>query len=171
VATALEVAPRLADLGVAVFEQPVAANRLSGFRRLRRQGALPIIMDEGVVSAVDLEEYIRLGLLDGVAVKHARTGGLAEARRQVELLRDAGLMFLGSGLTDPDLSLAAALALFGAYDLEHPAALNGPQFLSSSILKAPLEVTDGQLAVPAGPGLGVEIEEGKLREHLVGCAG
>jgi L-alanine-DL-glutamate epimerase-like enolase superfamily enzyme len=167
VTTALRVAPKLADIGVAVFEQPVAANRLSGFRRLRRQGALPIILDEGVVSAVDLEEYIRLGLLDGVAMKHARCGGLAEARRQVELLRDAGLLFLGSGLTDPDLSLAAALALFGAYDLQYPAALNGPQFLSSSILKKPLEVSNGQLAVPAEPGLGVEVDEEKLRAHLV----
>jgi L-alanine-DL-glutamate epimerase-like enolase superfamily enzyme len=149
---------------VDVFEQPVPANRLSGFRRLKRQGALPIILDEGVVSAADLAEYIRLDLLDGVALKHARCGGLAEARRQVELLRDAGLMFLGSGLTDPDLSLAAALALFGAYDLQHPAALNGPQFLSGSVLKQPFTVADGHLAVPAGPGLGVEVDEGRLHE-------
>ncbi len=163
-ATALAVAPKLADLGVDVFEQPVPANRLSGFRRLKRQGALPIILDEGVVSATDLVEFIRLDLLDGVAMKHARCGGLAEARRQVELLRDAGLMVLGSGLTDPDLSLAAALGLYGAYDLQHPAALNGPQFLSGSVLTKPLAVMDGQLAVPSGAGLGVGVDEGRLRE-------
>lgn len=164
VATALAVAPKLADLGVDVFEQPVPANRLGALRRLRRQGALPVILDEGVVSAADLAEFVRLGLLDGVAMKHARCGGLAEARRQVDLLRDAGLMFLGSGLTDPDLSLAAALALFGAYDLQYPAALNGPQFLSGSVLKQPLAVEGGQLAVPAGPGLGVEVDERRLHE-------
>ncbi|MCI0456560.1 MAG: hypothetical protein L0Z62_06225 [Gemmataceae bacterium] len=167
VATALAVAPQLADLGVAVFEQPVPANRLSGYRRLKRQGALPIIMDEGVVSAVDLEEFIRLDLLDGVAMKHARCGGLAEARRQIELLREAGLIFLGSGLTDPDVSLAAALALYGAYDLHYPAALNGPQFLATSILKRPFEVVDGQLVVPTRAGLGVEVDEDKLRAHVL----
>ena len=72
-------------------------------------------------------------------------------------------MFLGSGLTDPDLSLAASLVLYGAYDYRYPAALNGPQFLAGrSILKQPLEPRDGELAVPVGPGLGVEVDEAKL---------
>lgn len=165
--TALAVARKLADLGVAVFEQPVAANRLSGFRRLKQQGALPIIMDEGVVSIVDLEEFIALDLLDGVAMKHARCGGLTESRRMIELLRQRGLMFLGSGLTDPDISLAAALALYSMYDLEYPAALNGPQFLASSILKRPLPVVDGRMVPAAGAGLGVDVDEQRLRALLV----
>ncbi len=165
--TALAVAPKLADVGVPVLEQPLPANRLTGYRRLKQQGALPILMDEGVVSAVELEEFIKLELLDGVAMKPARCGGLTEARRQIEIVERAGLMFLGSGLTDPDLSLAASLVLYGAYDLKYPAALNGPQFLSGSILQRPFEVKDGELAVPAGHGLGVEVDETKLREMLV----
>jgi L-alanine-DL-glutamate epimerase-like enolase superfamily enzyme len=161
-ATALAVAPRLADLGVPVLEQPLPANRLGGYRRLKQQGALPILMDEGVVSAVELAEFIDLGLLDGVSMKPARCGGLTEARRQIELLQDRGLMWLGSGLTDPDCSLAAALALFGAFDLARPAALNGPQFLATSILREPFEVEAGGLRVPATPGLGFEIDEARL---------
>ena len=70
-------------------------------------------------------------------MKPARTAGLFDARRQVEYLQRNGLMFLGSGLTDPDVSLAASLILFGAYDLKRPAALNGPQFLAGSFLKNP----------------------------------
>jgi L-alanine-DL-glutamate epimerase-like enolase superfamily enzyme len=166
-ATALAVAPKLADLGVPVLEQPLPPNRLGGYRRLKQQGALPIIMDEGIVSSVELEEFIQLGLLDGVAMKPARCGGLTEARRQVEIVQRAGLKFLGSGLCDPDLSLAASLALYGAYDLNFPAALNGPQFLNANILKHPFEVQDGELAVPTGPGLGVEVDEAKLRDLLV----
>ncbi|MCW5978315.1 MAG: hypothetical protein KIT09_09575 [Bryobacteraceae bacterium] len=161
--TALWAAPRLANLGMNVFEQPLPANRLTGYKELRRQGALPIIMDEGVVSSGELVEFIRLGLLDGVAMKPARTGGLWDARRQVELLHDAGLMFLGSGLTDPDVSLAASLALYAAYHLQFPAALNGPQFLAGSYLRAPLAPVDGEIETPAGPGLGVEVDEEKVR--------
>ena len=161
-ATALAVAPKLADLGVPVLEQPLPANRLTGYQALKRQGALPIIMDEGIVSCVELEEFIKLGLLDGVAIKVARCGGLTEARRQIETVLNAGLMFLGSGLTDPDVSLAASLALFGAYDLAHPAALNGPQFLEGSILKQPLRAEAGELSVPTGAGLGVEINTTEL---------
>lgn len=166
-ATALAVAPKLADIGVPVLEQPLPANRLGGYRRLKKQGALPIIMDEGVVSSVELEEFIKLELLDGVAMKPARCGGLTEARRQIEIMRNAGLMFLGSGLTDPDISLAASLVLYGAYNLKYPAALNGPQFLEGSILKSPLKVIDGQMDVPGGPGLGVEVVEEKLKDFLV----
>lgn len=165
--TALAVAPKLADIGVPVLEQPLLANRLTGYRRLRKQGAVPIIMDEGIVSSVELEEFIKLELLDGVAMKPARCGGITEGRRQIEIVQRAGLMFLGSGLTDPDISLAASIALYGAYDLKYPAALNGPQFLSGSILKHPFEVKDGELAVPKGHGLGVEVDEAKLREMLV----
>ncbi len=163
-ATALEVAPRLADLGVAVLEQPLPANRLTGYQRLKRLGALPILMDEGVVSHVELEEFIRLDLLDGVAMKPARCGGLTEARRQIELLLDRGLLWLGSGLTDPDLSLAASLQLYAAYDLATPAALNGPQFLAGTLLRAPLAVEDGEIRVPTGPGLGVEVDPARVDE-------
>ncbi|MBP7826985.1 MAG: mandelate racemase [Verrucomicrobia bacterium] len=165
-ATALAAAPRLADLGVPVLEQPLPAAQLTGYRALKRQGALPILMDEGVVSCVELEEFIKLGLLDGLAVKVARCGGITEARRQIERIQDAGLMWLGSGLTDPDLSLAATLALYGAYDLSTPAALNGPQFLKHSVLQSPLTVTQGELAVPSGPGLGVTVDEARLEKNL-----
>ena len=139
-----------------------SAQSAQRFAAPRKQKALPIILDEGVVSAVDLEEFIELDMLDGVAMKPARCGGLVEAPREVEILRDAGLMFLGSGLTDPDLSLAASLALFGGYDLQFPAALNGLQFLEGSVLKHPLAVAEGKLAVPDGPGLGVEVDEAKI---------
>jgi L-alanine-DL-glutamate epimerase-like enolase superfamily enzyme len=161
-AAALEAAPKLADAGCAVLEQPVRPNRIGALQKLKKQGALPIILDEGVVSSVELEEFIRLGMLDGVAMKPARCGGLTDARRQVELLEKHGLMFLGSGLTDPDVSLAASLLLYGAYDLKYPAALNGPQFLSGSVLAKPFEPKDGALTLPDGHGLGVEIDAGRL---------
>jgi len=163
VAGALKTAPKLAEFGYYVFEQPVAANRLSGFRAVKKQGALPVLMDEGIVSSVELEEFLLLDLLDGVAMKPARTAGLWDARRQVEILQREKKLFLGSGLTDPDVSLAASLALFGAYGLKYPAALNGLQFLQGSFLKKPFVLEDGALRVPHGPGLGVEVDEEKVR--------
>jgi L-alanine-DL-glutamate epimerase-like enolase superfamily enzyme len=161
---ALEAAPRLAEVGVDVLEAPLRPNRIEGYQALKRQGALPILMDEGVVSPQDLREFVRLGMLDGVAMKPSRCGGLLSARRQIELCEREGLMWLGSGLTDPDVSLAATLMLYGAYGLARPAALNGPQFLTSSLLTEPLEVDDGAMTPPSGPGLGVEVDEGALRE-------
>lgn len=161
-ASALAIAPKMADIGVDIFETPIRPNLISGYQRLKRQGALPIIMDEGVIAPRDLLEFIRLDMLDGLAMKPARNGGLLPARRQIEILLDAGLLFLGSGLSDPDVTLAASLALYGAFDLKFPAALNGPQFLNHSVVKNPLIPRNGKLQVPSGPGLGVEIDEVKL---------
>jgi L-alanine-DL-glutamate epimerase-like enolase superfamily enzyme len=94
-------------------------------------------------------------------------GGLWEARRCVELLLDLGLLFLGSGLTDPPLSLAAHLLLYGSYGLKFPAALNGPQFLEPLPLYSPLKIENGIAAVPAGLGLGVEVNEQQLENFKV----
>ena len=43
--TALSVAPKLRDAGVDVLEQPVAPNNLTGLAALKKQGALPVILD------------------------------------------------------------------------------------------------------------------------------
>ena len=160
--TALAAAPKLADAGVDVLEAPLKPNRLSGYQALKRQGALPILMDEGIVSPVELGEFIRLKMLDGVAMKPSRCGGLVSAKRQIEMLLDAGLMWLGSGLSDPDISLAAHLALYGAFGLKKPAALNGPQFVTADVLEKPLSIKDAVAEVPDGPGLGVDVDEAKI---------
>jgi L-alanine-DL-glutamate epimerase-like enolase superfamily enzyme len=164
--TARGLAPQFADLGIAAFEQPFPANRLSWYASLRQQGALPVLMDEGIVSLTDLVEFHQLGLLDGVAVKVSRCGGLTEARRIVEYLQQHGLLFFASGLTDPDLALAASLILLGAYELDRPAALNAPQFLTGSIFKQPIEIHGDQATVPTGFGLGVTVDELALKKQL-----
>ncbi|MCA9261427.1 MAG: hypothetical protein KDA61_19560, partial [Planctomycetales bacterium] len=123
---ALEAAPRLAKVGVDVLEAPLRPNQLNGYRRLKRQAALPILMDEGIVSPVELQEFFQLEMLDGVAMKPARCGGLVSNKRQIEFCIEHNLVWLGSGLTDPDISLAASLHLYAAFGLKKPAALNGP---------------------------------------------
>lgn len=162
--TALEVVPKLADLGLDVLEAPLRPNQIAGYQTLKKQGALPILMDEGVVAPADLEEFLRLGMLDGVAMKPSRCGGLTSAKRQIEILRNRGLMWLGSGLTDPDISLAATLGLYGAFGLAKPAALNGLQFLTADMLAHPLKVEKNVVHVPSGPGLGIEVNEDRVRE-------
>jgi len=160
--TALKAAPRLADAGVDVLEAPLRPNHISGYQALKKQGALPIFMDEGVISPTDLEEFIKLGMLDGVAMKPARCGGLISNKRQIELCQKHNLMWLGSGLTDPDIAMAATLGLYGAFGLKKPAALNGPQFLTADVLKKPLRIENGMAYVPDGPGLGIEVDEDRV---------
>ena len=162
--TALKAAPMLADAGVDVLEAPLRPNRISGYQKLKRQGALPILMDEGVVSPVELAEFIKLDMIDGMAMKPSRCGGLLSNKQQIELVEKANLMWLGSGLCDPDISLAASLCLYGAYGLKKPAALNAPQFLGADVLTNPMPVAGGKINVPTAPGLGVQVDEQKVQD-------
>lgn len=161
-AAALDAAPRLADAGTDVLEAPLRPNRISAYQALKKQGALPILMDEGVISPTEVEEFHRLGMADGFAMKPARCGGLQSNRRQIEYCLAHDLLWLGSGLTDPDISLAASLALYSAFGLRKPAALNGPQFLTTQVLRTPLRIENGLAHPPDGPGLGIEVDEAKV---------
>ena len=157
--TALAQAPKLADLGLQALESPLPPNRIRAYQQLRRQGALPILMDEGIVSPVEVEEFIALGMFDGIAMKVARCGGLWNASRIVRLLEDHGLKLFGSGLTDPELSLAASIHLFAWAGLERPAALNGPQFLAErGTGDAQFRAARDRVSLPAGPGLGIALD-------------
>jgi L-alanine-DL-glutamate epimerase-like enolase superfamily enzyme len=158
-ATAREMAPRLAHAGFRAFESPLPPNRLRDYQALKRQGALPILMDEGIVSPVEAEEFIALGMLDGIAMKVARCGGLWHAKRIIELLEEKNLYVFASGLTDPDLSLAASIHLFAWAGLEFPAALNGPQYLAGrGTSDTAFRAVRDRARLPEGPGLGVTMD-------------
>ncbi len=161
---ALVMARKLADLGVNVLESPLPPAQLQGYRELKKLGALPIIMDEGILSPVEAREFALLGMMDGIAMKPARNAGLWPSKTIVETLKELGLMVLGSGLTDPDLSLAAAVQLYGWADVSYPCAVNGPQFLAESLLTPATRLIPegGELAVPSGPGLGVVLDADRL---------
>ena len=157
-ATALAMAPKFADLGLKALESPLPPNRFRDYRALKRQGALPVLMDEAIVAPTEVEEFIALDMLDGIAMKVARCGGLWNATRIATLLRDHGLLLFASGLTDPELSMAASAHFFGWAGLDRPAALNGPQYIAErGTGDAAFRPQGDIMRVPAGPGLGIAI--------------
>jgi L-alanine-DL-glutamate epimerase-like enolase superfamily enzyme len=158
-ADALRMARELAEAGFRALESPLPPNRIRDYQALKKQDALPILMDEGIVSPVEAEEFAALGMMDGIAMKVARCGGLWHAARIVDMLRERSMQLFASGLTDPDLSLAASVHLFAAAGLARPAALNGPQFLESrGVTDARLRAAGDMIKVPTAPGLGIEVQ-------------
>jgi L-alanine-DL-glutamate epimerase-like enolase superfamily enzyme len=154
--TALAQAPKLADLGVRALESPLPPNRIRDYQRLSKQGALPILMDEGIVSPVEATEFAALGMMNGIAMKVARCGGLWHASRIIAGMRHDGQTLFASGLTDPELSLAASVHLFAWAGLDLPAALNGPQYLADrGTSDAIFRTQADRITVPTAPGLGI----------------
>jgi len=154
--TALTMAPKFADLGLKALESPLPPNRLRDYQALKRQGALPILMDEGIVAPDEVAELIAFDMFDGIAMKVARCGGLWNATRIAALLREHDLLLFASGLTDPELSMAASAHFFGWAGLELPAALNGPQYIAErGTSDAAFRARGDVMPVPTGPGLGI----------------
>lgn len=153
-AEALALAPKLRDAGVDVLESPLPPTQVRGYQALKKQGALPVLMDEGIVGPEVATEFIALDMLDGIAMKPARNAGLWPSVQIVNELRERGLMVLGSGLSDPDFSLLASVHLFTWSGMTRPCALNGPQFLADSLFGGALAPEADVLARPAAPGLG-----------------
>ena len=78
----------LAEAGFRAFESPLPPNRMRDYQAIKQLGALPILMDEGIVSPVEAEEFAALGMIDGIAMKVARCGGLWHASRIIEMLSE-----------------------------------------------------------------------------------
>jgi L-alanine-DL-glutamate epimerase-like enolase superfamily enzyme len=157
--TALDILPKLADAGVQVIESPLPPHQIRGYQTLKRQGALPVLMDEGILSPDEAAEFIALDMIDGITMKPARCAGLWYSQKIIRLANEQDMMVLGSGLTDPDLSLAAALHLYAWAGINQPCALNGPQYLVESLCDSDFKPNKDVFAVPSKPGLGIGMDE------------
>ncbi|RZQ59699.1 mandelate racemase/muconate lactonizing enzyme family protein [Amycolatopsis suaedae] len=165
---ALRVARELSTLDVHAFEQPVPANDVVGLRRLCRDCPVPVALDESLRHPSDLATFTRLEAVDIAIAKVQRNAGLTLSRRLCSLAEDNGVRLMGSGLTDSDVGLAASVHLFAAYGIDIPVDLNGRQFVDSVYATGEtVRIRDGVAEVPAGPGLGVEVDEAVVRELAV----
>jgi muconate cycloisomerase len=166
---AVRQARRFEALDVSLFEQPLNGFNLSGYRRLVAASRVPIGIDESLRALPDLLEYIRADAIGVAVAKVQRNGGLWWSRQLCELAEAAGIALSLSGLTETDLGLAAGLHLAAAFDIS-PLQLNGPQYIETGFLAERVWRGGGAVALPAGPGLGVEVDEAYVRRHAVAVA-
>jgi len=147
-------------------EQPCAT--LRELAEVRQRVSTPVAADESVGSMRELRRAVELQACDVVNVKVAGAGGFRPAR---ELLREArahGLdAFLSSTLDGP-WGIAAALQLAAAEELTLACGLATLGLFDSPLARALPAPRGGTLAVPGGPGLGVDVEEDELAGVTVG---
>ncbi|MDX6282080.1 MAG: muconate cycloisomerase [Kribbellaceae bacterium] len=147
-------------------EQPVPSTDTLAMHRLRELIDLPIAIDEGSFTAQDLARAIRLDAADLVVVKICKAGGLRNALKTAQVALSAGIEILASGLTDCGIGFAAALHLFSQLELALPAELNGPELLSDLYVEG-LTITKAVATVPTAPGLGVQVDEERIRAESI----
>jgi muconate cycloisomerase len=97
-----------------------------------------------------------------VVIKICKAGGIRNALKTAQVAIASGLEILASGLTDCGVGFAAALHLFSQLELALPAELNGPELLADLYVDG-LAITKAVASVPTSPGLGVEVDEERIR--------
>ncbi|WP_232664867.1 mandelate racemase/muconate lactonizing enzyme family protein [Pseudonocardia sp. TRM90224] len=145
-------------------EQPVDGTDVLAMRRVRSMIDLPVAIDEGSFTARDLARTVALDAADLVVVKICKAGGIRQALKTAQVATASGLELLASGLTDCGVGFAAALHLFAQLELALPAELNGPELLADLYVDG-LAITKAVATVPTAPGLGVEVDEERIRSE------
>jgi muconate cycloisomerase len=159
---------RLLDLlddvpSVYCMEQPVPSTDWGGMVAIRSKSRIPIAIDEGSFTASDLARNVTLGAADMVVLKICKSGGIRNCLKTAHVAEAHGVERLGSGLTDCGVAFAAAVHLFSTLRLTLPAELNGPELLDELLVDG-LEFGSGSVTVPDLPGLGIVVDETRIRD-------
>jgi muconate cycloisomerase len=165
-ATALRCLSVLAELGIGLVEQPLPAWNLAGMARLRARSTVPLMADESVFSTHDMLDVARAGAAEVVSLKLVKHGGLLATRDVAAIAEAAGIGLYGGCLLESSIGAAAHLQVFaGLRELPWGCEHFGPQILVDDLVEEPLRFADFQIHLPTGSGLGVTVDQEKLRRY------
>jgi muconate cycloisomerase len=154
--------PALADAGCDLVEQPVAS--AAALARLMRRFPVALMADEVLQGPDTAFEIAKNGGADVFAIKIEQSGGLFAAQRVAAIADAAGIELYGGTMLEGAFSTVASAHLFASFaNLQWGTELFGPLLITEEILTTPLDYSDFELSVPNGPGLGIELDEAKVK--------
>jgi len=153
----------LSAAGIDLVEQPIPAREHAGLVRLASRSRVPVMADESVADARDGYTLAAAGFSGVYALKIAKAGGPAQALELATVARAAGIGLYGGTLLEGTLGTAASLHAWATVDqIAWGTEMFGPLLLKDDIVATPLDFHDFGVELPAGPGLGMVIDEDKL---------
>lgn len=164
---ALQAIKALEPFAPIFAEQPIAADDIEGMALLTNETNIPIIADESVWSPEDALKVAAAHAADIFHVYVLKPGGFYNARKCIQIAESAGIPCNIGGMIDLGIGSAAELHLSAAMRNVRPdvapCGIFGPYFLTDDVITERFQMQDGAIAVPTGPGLGVVIDEDKLK--------
>lgn len=158
---------RLDEFDLLLIEQPLAEDDLRGHAELATQIATPVCLDESITSARSAATAIALGACSVINVKPARVGGYFEARRIHDIAAANGIPVWCGGMLECGIGRAPNVALAALPNFVLPGDTSASSRYFAQDVTTPFELQDGHLAVPTGPGIGVEVLQDVLDEMTV----
>jgi O-succinylbenzoate synthase len=159
-ADALPLFRDLDALGLLFLEQPLPPDDLVGHARLAEAIETPICLDESLASPADLETALALSACEVVNLKPARSGGIAAALAIHDRCRAAGIPLWCGGMLETGVGRAHNVALAALPGFTLPGDLSASdRYYERDIVVPPFRLGEGgTLALPSGPGIGVEVD-------------
>jgi L-alanine-DL-glutamate epimerase-like enolase superfamily enzyme len=157
VAWARETAKMLGDYGVVWFEEALVPDDVEGFRELRQSSPVLVASGEVLTRRQAFQPFIEARALDIIQPDVTKCGGLSEARRLGWAAYDHGILLVPHGW-NTGVGVAADLALVAALPVARWVEYQTGVPYIEEILAQPFKLdADGMLAIPSGPGLGIEL--------------
>ncbi len=168
-ATAIQMGHAIESLGVNHYEEPVAQTDYAGYRQLVEAVNIPVAAGEHEYTRWQFRDLIEQANPDILQPDVVKCAGISEAVR-IATLASTHHKQLVPHQTQPTIGEAANLHFISVFvkgDRAQELSHNGMKSELHNLFKNPLEFTDGRMSVPTGPGLGLDLDEKKLKEMTV----
>lgn len=151
---------RLDEFGLLLIEQPFPEERLVDNVDLVAAIDTPVCLDETIVNEAVAADAIRLGATSIINIKPGRVGGHLAGKAIHDHCLAAGIPVWHGGMLETGIGRAANLALAALPGFTLPGDISAAErYWHTDIVTEPAVLaSDGTIAVPTGPGIGVDVD-------------
>jgi O-succinylbenzoate synthase len=158
----------LDELDLVMIEQPLHHEDLMDHARLQSRLRTPICLDESIRSARDAVAAIELNACRIINIKPGRVGGVTEAKGVHDVALERGVPVWIGGMLETGVGRAVNLALASLPGVTLPGDTSASDRYFARDLTDPFVLDpDGTMALPTGPGIGVEPHPDRLEDCTV----
>lgn len=171
-AQAVESIRAITEYDITWVEEPVPPENLEGYCEISKKTDVPLAAGEAHFGRFEFTDLLTEGIVDVIQPNLGRCGGFAEARYLARLATTENIV-VRPHVWNSAIGTAAALQFLATVPSYPHASTVTPETrlfefdrsenpLRDDLLVDPFDPTGGVLAVPDGPGLGVQIDETAL---------
>ncbi|MCP2731112.1 mandelate racemase/muconate lactonizing enzyme family protein [Limnofasciculus baicalensis] len=167
---AIRLIRALEDYGLENLEQPCAWWDLDGMAQVTSVSPVPITADESVINPADAIKVVKMRAADMITIKLARLGGFHYGRKVAAIAEAGGLACnMGSKHTF-GVGTAAIIHFCAAHSIViEPLGYGSPlERFTDDIIVETIPFKEGIVSLPEGSGLGVTLDETKLKKYSDG---
>jgi muconate cycloisomerase len=175
---AIKTTKAMEEYSLLYMEQPVQG--LDQMAEVAQRVDTPIMADESAWTAEDVLEIACKKAADMISIYTTKPGGLFKAKKVAAVAEAAGLQCNVNGSVETGIGNAANLHLAAStaivtFDCVVPVSTPKENarkgiagiYYSDDIITEPFNFEGGAITVPSGPGLGVELDEDKLKHYRI----